>query len=334
MTRAGKQSKTLMRFVAVMLVLSVWAAHAQSGLNEVYIIPQGDVANPDAAGSLTKTTGNVIRRTVELVSVPVTVTDGANRIVTGLGRENLHLFEDKHPQLIKHVWEEDEPVSLGIVLDISGSMETKIDRATEAVTELVRGSNPEDELFLVTFADRPNLIRDLKQSAEDIQSTLLMQRPGGRRSLLDAIVMAVDNMKNARYRRRAVVIISDGGDNRRRYTPGEVKSLVKEADLLVYSIGVFDSEFRTDEEQLGPELLEEISETTGASAYTLDNPTDLPTITRHISLELRNQYILAYSPDTFQRNGKWRKIKVRLALPRGAPELHVRARAGYYSRVQ
>jgi Ca-activated chloride channel homolog len=167
-------------------------------------------------------------------------------------------------------------------------VETKIDRAAEAVTELVKGSNPEDEFFLVTFADRPNLIRDFTQSAEDLQSSLLMQKPRGRTSLLDAIVMAIDNMKNARYRRRALVIISDGCDNRSRYTPGEVKSLTKEADVLVYSIGVFDSEFQTYEEQLGPELLEEISDTTGASAYTRDNPTDLPTITRHISLELRN----------------------------------------------
>jgi hypothetical protein len=122
MTRAGKQSKNLMRFVAAMLVLSFWAAHAQSSLDDIHVMPRGDVANPDAAGSLKKTASGVIRTTVELVLVPVTVTDRANRIVTGLGRENFHLFEDKHPQLINHVWEEDEPVSLGIVLDVSGSI--------------------------------------------------------------------------------------------------------------------------------------------------------------------------------------------------------------------
>jgi Ca-activated chloride channel family protein len=148
--------------------------------------------------------------------------------------------------------------------------------------------------------------------------------------LLDAIVLAVNNMKEARYRRKALVIISDGGDNRSRYTEKEAKSRIKEADVMVYSIGVFDRECRTREEELGPQLLAEISGLTGASAYTLDNPSYLPMIAEHIAQELRNQYILAYAPTNSRRDGKWRKIKVRLAVPHGLPTLSVQARKGYY----
>jgi Ca-activated chloride channel homolog len=146
--------------------------------------------------------------------------------------------------------------------------------------------------------------------------------------------MAISHMRNARYQRKALVIISDGGDNRSRYTEKEVKSLIKEADVLVYSIGVFDTEFRTMEERLGPELLATISGLTGASAYALDNPKHLPAVAEHIANELRNQYILGYSPEEPRRDGKWRKIKVKLALPRGLQALRVQARSGYYGRSQ
>jgi Ca-activated chloride channel family protein len=260
--------------------------------------------------------------------------DGAHRIVTGLGRDNFQLFEDKHPQPIKDLWEENEPLSVGILLDVSGSMKDKFDRAEDAVRALLRSSNPQDEFFLVTFANQATLLRDFTQNTDEIQGSLLFVAPKGRTSLLDAVVLAVNNIEKARYRRRALVIISDGGDNRSRYTEKDVKSLIKEADVLVYSIGIFDAERSSLEERLGPQLLTEISGVTGASAYVLDNPNHLPRIAEHIAAELRNQYILGYSPSNSSHDGKWRKIKVSLALPRGIPELHVQARTGYYSRAQ
>lgn len=332
--RASKQSVSQMCFVAALMALSAWHAHAQSSLEDIHVMPRGQVENPDAPGSLRKPAGGIIRETVELVLVPVTVMDGANRIVTGLGQDNFHLYEDKHPQAIKNFWKEDEPVSIGILLDVSGSMQDKIGRAQDAVKALLQDSNPQDEFFLVTFANQPTLLRNFTQNVDDIQSSLLFAVPKGRTSLLDAVVVAVNNMKKARYRRRALVIISDGGDNRSRYTEKDVKSLIKESDLLVYSIAVCDREVGTEEERLGPELLSQISGVTGASAYLLDTPNSLPKATEHIAVELRNQYILAYSPSNSRRDGKWRKIKVRLALPRGIPALYVQARTGYYSRAQ
>jgi Ca-activated chloride channel family protein len=328
--QAGHQFLLSVGFVAVAMILNVSPTLAQSAIDEVHIQPRVHPSQPDNLNSLGKSAPGTIRKNVELVLVPVTVTDESNRIVTGLDQQNFQLYEDKRPRPIKHFWSEDAPVSVGIVLDVSGSMRTKIDRARDAVMALLKASNPQDEFFLTTFADKPALLHDFTFDVEEIEAQLLTMVPKGRTSLLDAIAMAVNNMKSARYQRRALVIISDGGDNRSRYTEKEIKSMIKEQDVLVYSMGVFDSELQTSEEQLGPELLAQISSVTGASSYTLDNPEDLLVTAEHIASELRNQYVLAYSPDACRRDGKWRKITVKLALPKGLPHLSVQARTGYY----
>jgi Ca-activated chloride channel homolog len=332
--QAGKEVLCSIGLVAVVVTMNLSILSAQSAIDEVHIQPRAQSVKPDLPDALAQGAIGIIRKSVEMVLVPVTVMDESNRIITGLGQENFQLYENKHAQPIKHFWKEDTPVSVGIVLDVSGSMDTKIERARDAVAAMLTASNPQDEFFLVTFADRPTLVQDFTPNVDDIRGQLLFTKPRGCTSLIDAIVMAIGHMRNARYQRRALVIISDGGDNRSRYTEKEVKSLIKEQDVLVYSIGVFDTQFRTMEERLGPELLATISGLTGASAYTLDNPRHLPVVAEHIANELRNQYILGYSPEQPQRDGKWRKIKVKLTLPRGLRELRVQARTGYYGRAQ
>lgn len=328
--RAVKQTL----FLAIFMVFLYVFAHAQTGINDVHVTSRNQSIQLDASPALARGTAGIIRKSVELVLVPVTVMDDAHRIISGLRQENFQLYENKRPQSIKNFWKEDEPVSVGIILDVSGSMKDKIDRAREAVMALLNASNTQDEFFLVTFADQPRMLHDFTQAADEIKSELVFATPNGRTSLLDAIVLSVNNMKKARYRRKALVIISDGGDNRSRYTEKDVKSMIKEADVMVYSIGVFDALPTTVEERLGPELLANISGVTGASAYVLDNLALLPRIAEHVALELRNQYILGYSPEEVQHDGKWRKIKVSLALPRGLPSLHVQARTGYYGPTQ
>jgi Ca-activated chloride channel homolog len=332
--QAGKQYLCSIGFVALAGMMNLSILNAQSAINEVHIQPRTQSARPDVSGAPAQSALGIIRKNVEMVLVPVTVMDQSNRIITGLGQENFQLYENKHRQSIKHFWKEDTPVSVGIVLDLSGSMDTKIERARDAVAAMLTASNPHDEFFLVTFADQPKLVQDFTPDVDDIQGQLLFTKPKGCTSLIDAIVMAINHMRNARYQRKALVIISDGGDNRSRYTEKEVKSLIKEEDVLVYSIGVFDTQFRTMEERLGPALLATISGLTGASAYTLDNPKHLPAVAEHIANELRNQYILGYSPGEPQRDGKWRKIKVKLAVPRGLQALRVQARSGYYGPAQ
>ena len=319
-------------FVLAVVVCSVSMASAQSELSDVHIQPRIQASSRESLGGLSR---NTIRTSVDLVLVPVTVTDAMNRVVVGLEQGNFQVYEGKQAQEIKHFSREDAPVSLGVILDLSSSMASKIERAREAVLKLLEESNPQDEFFLITFSETPHVVQNFTQSVGDIQEQLVIAQPKGRTALLDAIYLGLNNMKDAKYPRKALLLISDGGDNHSRYTEGEVKARIKESDVLVYSVGVFDREFATREELLGPELLTEISAVTGARCYTLDNPNDLPVITRHIGVELRNQYVLAYRPDDSKIDGKWRKIKVKVKeLPKNMPQLRVYARTGYYGRSQ
>jgi Ca-activated chloride channel family protein len=312
--------------------LDLPVAHSQSQISDIHIDPR---VQSTLKTELNNNGINTIRTHTELVLVPVTVTDPMNRVVVGLEQGNFQLFEDKQSQEIKHFSREDAPVSLGVILDVSGSMTTKIERAREAVVKLLEASNPQDEFFLITFSDTPRVVQNFTQTIGDIQQQLLFARPKGSTSLLDALYLGLNTMRESKYARKALLLISDGGDNHSRYTEKEVKSRIKESDVLVYSVGVFDRDFATPEERLGPELLTEISEVTGGRCYTLDNSSYLPTITQHIGLELRNQYVLAYSPNRSKNDGKWRKINIKLTqLPKKVPHLYVHARTGYYKRSE
>jgi Ca-activated chloride channel homolog len=152
--------------------------------------------------------------------------------------------------------------------------------------------------------------------------------------LLDAIYLGVSKMRQAKYPKKALLIISDGGDNHSRYTEGEIKNLVKEADVMIYSIGIYDHYFQTEEERLGPALLSDISDLSGGRSFTIDNPNDLADVATKIGIELRNQYVLGYRPKNPGHDGKWHKIKVKLLPPKGLPPLHVYARTGYYASSQ
>ena len=275
-----------------------------------------------------------LKSTVELVLVPVTITDPMNRLVTGLDKENFTVFEGKSQQEIRSFSSEDAPVSLGVIFDMSGSMTSKIERAREAVLEFFKTANPQDEFFMITFADKPEEISDFTQSIEDIQGKLVYTVPKGRTALLDAIYLGVSKMRQAKYPKKALLIISDGGDNHSRYTEGEIKSVVKEADLLIYAIGIYDRYMSTPEEQLGPALLSDVTELTGGRAFTIDNPNDLADVATKIGIELRNQYVLGYRPKNPAHDGKWRKIKVKLIPPKGLPPLRVYARTGYYAPTE
>jgi Ca-activated chloride channel homolog len=268
---------------------------------------------------------------VDLVLVPVTITDPMNRLVTGLDKENFQLFEGSATQEIKSFSSEDAPVSLGVIFDSSGSMSSKMDRAKDAVMEFFKTANPQDEFFMITFSDEPEVVNDFTSAVEDIQGKLVFTVPRKRTALLDAIYMGVSKMRQAKYAKKALLIISDGGDNHSRYTEGEIKALVKEADVMVYAIGIYDRYFQTQEERLGPELLGEIAELTGGRAFTVENPNDLADVATKIGVELRNQYVLGYRPNKVVRDGKWRKIKVKLLPPKGLPPLRVYARTGYYA---
>ena len=326
---------SLIVFVLIFLGSIFSPSAAQNAPDDVHINPRVTPEPPpapiDTIDPSLKTHTKPIKKDVDLVLVPVTITDPLNRLVTGLDRDNFRLFEGNQAQDIRHFSSEDSPVSLGVIFDMSGSMSSKIERAREAVVEFFKTANPQDEFFLVTFADQPDEISDFTQSVEDLQNKLVFTVPKGRTALLDAIYLGVSKMRQAKYPKRALLIISDGGDNHSRYTEGEIKNLVKEADVLVYAIGIYDHYFPTEEERLGPQLLSDVAELTGGRAFTIDNPNDLADVATKIGIELRNQYVLGYRPKNPVRDGKWRKIKVKLNPPKGLPPLKVYAKTGYYA---
>jgi VWFA-related protein len=275
-----------------------------------------------------------IRVEKQLVLINVTVTDPLNRFVTGLEKQHFRLFEDKVEQEISQFSSEDAPISIGLVFDTSGSMGSKLQKSRQAAAEFFKTANPQDEFFLVQFNDRPELAVPFTTDTDKIQSTLTFTQSRGRTALLDSVYLAMHEMKKAKNPRKAILIISDGGDNSSRYTETEIKSAVREADVQIFAIGIFESmanRGRTPEEAAGPGLLNELAEQTGGREYAVENPAELPDIAAKIGIELRNEYILGYTPKNRERDGKYRRVVVKLNQPRGLPPLRAYFRLGYYA---
>jgi Ca-activated chloride channel homolog len=275
-----------------------------------------------------------IRVDVNLVLVPVSVTDPLDRLVTGLEKQDFTIYENNSEEPIQSFSAEDAPVSIGVIFDLSGSMADKINRARSSIIAFLRTSNPQDEFFVIGFNDRPELMEDFTSDVTNIEARLDTLRPGHRTALLDAIYFGVNKMKQAKYDRKALLVVSDGGDNRSRYTEGEVRSMVRESDVQIYSIGIFDPYAPTREEQVGPLLLHDVSQETGGQLFQVDEPEEMGDIATKISAELRNQYVIGFKPGDVRRDGKWRKLKVKLTPPAGLPQLTVHARTGYYGPSQ
>jgi Ca-activated chloride channel family protein len=278
-----------------------------------------------------------IRVDTTLVLIPVAVTDPMSRFVTGLDKENFKVYEDKVEQEVVQFSSEDAPLSIGLVFDTSGSMGAKLEKSRKAVKEFMKTANPEDEFFLIQFNDRPEMVVPFTPDTEEIQSRLTWVQSKGRTALLDGIYLAMNQMKKARNPRKAILIISDGGDNSSRYTESEVRNAVREADVQIYAIGIFEpaaSRGRTPEEMSGPALLGEITEQTGGRHFAVDNLAELPDVAAKIGIELRNEYVLGYSPKNVTRDGKYRRVQVKLVKTTGLPQLKAVFRTGYYAPTQ
>jgi Ca-activated chloride channel homolog len=303
------------------------------------IQPNESVATPKkpAAAPERDRRGVDIRVDKTMVLINVTVTDPLNRFVTGLEKEHFKLFEDKVEQEISQFSSEDAPISIGLVFDTSGSMGPKLQKSRQAAAEFFKTANPSDEFFLIQFNDRPELVVPFTTDTDKIQSTLTFTQSKGRTALLDSVYLAMHEMKKAKNPRKAILIISDGGDNSSRYTETEIKNAVREADVQIFAVGIFESagnRGRTPEEASGPGLLNELAEQTGGREYAVENVAELPDIAAKIGIELRNEYILGYTPKNGERDGKYRHVQVKLNQPRGLPPLKAYFRLGYYAPTQ
>jgi len=328
------QRKIMIAGLGLVLLPAAWIGTAGGELRGAAQEPRVSVQPRTTPREQSAGPRSNIRVDTNLVLIPVTVTDPLNRFVTGLEREHFKVEEDKIEQEISHFASEDAALSVGLVFDTSGSMGSKLQKSRQAAAQFFKTSNPNDEFFLVQFNEKPELSVSFTTHVEDVQSRMTFSQSRGRTALLDAVYLALHEMKKARNPRKALLVLSDGGDNSSRYTESEIKNLVREADVQIYAIGIFEpvgGRGRTAEEMAGPGLLSEIAEQTGGRHYPVDNINDLPDIAAKIGIELRNQYVLGYSSTNKERDGKYRRVKVKLIQPRGLPPLRAYWRLGYYA---
>ena len=253
-------------------------------------------------------------------------------MVTGLQSDYFTLTEGNVVQTITSFSSEDAPISVGVVFDSSGSMSDKIQKSRDALLEFFHTANPQDEFFLVDFASEPRLLCSFTSDIDTVENAVAQLQPQGRTALLDAVYLSLEQMRHAKYQRRALLIISDGGDNHSRYGVRDILRVVREANVQIYGIGLYSAYFDrgTPEEQSGPELMDKITQATGGRTFVIHNIDELADTASKIGIELRNEYVLGYRSSNLSHDGKWRKIHVTLHPPPGLPPLTVSARDGYY----
>ena len=262
---------------------------------------------------------------VDTVVVRVTVTDPLNRYVVGLEKDHFRVFENSLEQSLTHFSNDKSPISVGIIMDMSGSMGDNILSARSSVIRFLEQGDPEDEYFLVTFNERSALVRDFTNRSENIRNEVSIKNPKGRTALYDAMYLGLEKIRDGRHQKKALIVITDGEDNSSRYTFSELKDYVKESDVQIYVIG------ERGDMGYGRSIISEIVRMTGARAFFPNNFKQLDYFCDLIHSELRNQYLVGYTPTNSRSDGSWRKLKVQLDPPEGMPKLKVRAKEGYFA---
>jgi Ca-activated chloride channel family protein len=272
---------------------------------------------------------------VDLVLINATVTDPQNRYVTGLEGEHFEIFEDRVEQELQYFSAEDVALSLGIVFDVSGSMKDKLSIARDAAVTFLKTGSPEDEYFLAEFSAKPSIAQDFTTDISRLQNQLIFTPAKGMTALYDAVYLALEKVDEGSNPKKALLMITDGEDNRSRYTFGNVREFVKESDVQIYSIGIVNNwNSQLAMGRTGRALIEELSEVTGGRSFFPNSVYELEDITTKIAVELKNQYVIGYFSTNEGKDGKWRKVQVKVNPPRGLPRLTVRAKQGYYGPVQ
>ena len=328
-------NRPVFRLLLLATTLTIPVAWAQDqSLDTPHLAPQHDpnISSYVPLGmTLPELRPRPMRVDVNLVLVPVTVVDSTSRPVIDLPQQYFSLLEGGVPQKIQFFSREDAPISVALILDFSGSMGDKIDYEMQAVEQFFQNANPADDYYVIAVSDRPTLVADSSQSIDAIENQLASTQPRGMTALYDSIYLGVNKLRSARYPRRAMVIISDGGDNHSRYSLKEIKSVLAESDVLTYSIGIFDDMpvplFKTIEERLGRRWLDDVTHVSGGRNIPADDRKQIPVIAALISREMRSQYLLGYRPADPKYDGKWRKISVKFAENPG--QMHVHFKEGY-----
>lgn len=274
-----------------------------------------------------------LRIKTDLVTLTVTVTDVYGRYVSGLTKEAFTVFDNNEEQEITFFSDTDAPVSLGILFDVSGSMNSeKISKARKALERFINTSHPSDEYFLIAFNNRAQLLLDKTRDGEAVLRKLTLVQPRENTALYDAVYLGIEKVTRGAHQKRAVLIISDGQDNASRYNFGEVRRLLKESDVVVYAVGIMDgSDVSSITGMQGQAFLDELTSVTGGKSFYPQTNVEMDEIFERIALELRHQYSIGYTPKNFTPDGKYHKVKTKVKPPRGLPRLTVRSREGYFA---
>jgi Ca-activated chloride channel family protein len=281
----------------------------------------------------TKDRNQTIKVDVDLVLVNATVSDSKGRMVMGLQQENFRLWEDKVEQKVEYFSSEDTPMSIGLIFDATGSMEDKISRARDAAVSFLKTGNPEDEFFLVTFSQSPRLAEGFTRDISRLQNHMIFTPAKGLTPLFDAVYLGLETMKGARNKRKALLLITDGEDNHSRYSFGDIKEFVKEQDVQIFIIGIVNPGGELSPDPNGRAIIEDLAQISGGQAFFPDSADELEDICNKIALELRNQYVLGYHSTNEAKDGKWRKIRLKINPPKGVPNLSVHGKSGYYAET-
>ena len=311
-------------FACLAMFLRTAPVSAADNFNGPLLLEQE--ARPQAAKAAPSSS---IRIDVNMTLVPVTVMDALGRNVRGLGRQNFRVIDGSQQRPIISFSQQDAPVSVGLIFDCSRSMMDKFKTSRKAASEFFHNLNPEDESFLVTVSDRAELRQGFTSNFGDIENALVFVQPNGTTSLIDGVYLGLSEMKKAHNPRKALVIVSDGGENNSRYTMRDLINTAVEADTMIYTVGIFDDP-QSQEEVVGPDLLDKLSRSTGGLPFITQNTNDLQMTMARIGVTLHNQYMLGYYPPDDAPSGKYRKIRVQLLVPEGMPHLQIYARSGYY----
>jgi Ca-activated chloride channel family protein len=271
-----------------------------------------------------------LRIETSVVLVPLTVTDKIGRPVLGLEPKDFRVFDNKIEQPIFHLSMEDDPVAVGFIFDVSGSIGGNMNRYRIAAHEFFKVADRDDEFFLVEFQSAPKLAVPLTQNAGDIDYQIMMTKSKGQTALFDAVYMASNEIRKSKLNKKALILISDGGENNSRYTLTELQNALRETDALLYAIGP-PPDSRSGDDNGG--LLKHLAELTGGRLIMIGG-SDLADLAQKIIIDLRNRYVLSYSPQDTSRDGKYHAIQVQLIPPKGLGKLTVHYRTGYYAPTQ
>jgi Ca-activated chloride channel family protein len=272
-----------------------------------------------------------IRVDVDLVLVNAAVSDSKGRMVTGLQQDNFRIWEDKVEQKVEYFSSEDTPMSIGLIFDATGSMADKISTARDAAASFLRVGNPEDEYFLVTFSQRATLVEPFTTDISRLQNHMLFTPAKGLTPLFDAVYLGLETMKSANNKRKALLLITDGEDNHSRYSFADIKEFAKEQNVEIFVIGIVNPSGELAPGQSGRATIEDLAQISDGEAFFPDSVDQLEDICNKIGLELRNQYVLGYHSTNKAKDGRWRKIRLKINPPRGISYLSVHAKTGYYA---